>query len=285
MTRLISVGNAVVDLIARVPRLPASGEDVTADASTLAVGGSATTMIAARRQGIAAAYGGAHGTGPFGDRVRAALAAEGIELVQPPVPDADTGWDVALIEPGGERSFVTAVGAEAWIDDAMLAGLVPGDGDLVHVSGYGLARRPSGPAIARWVTALPATITVFFDPGPLIAQLDPALLDAVTDRADWWSGNEREAAHPSAGRARRLIVRLGADGCVVDGERVPGFAVDAIDLNGAGDVHAGVFLAALAAGTAPTDAARRANAAAAIAVTRPGPAVPTRVEVDALLAQ
>ncbi len=68
------------------------------------------------------------------------------------------------------------------------------------------------------------------------------------------------------------------------GVPVPGFAVDAVDLNGAGDVHTGVFLAGLAARLSPVDAARRANAAAAIAVTRHGPAVPSRVEVDALLA-
>jgi sugar/nucleoside kinase (ribokinase family) len=59
-------------------------------------------------------------------------------------------------------------------------------------------------------------------------------------------------------------------------------AVHAVDTTGAGDAHAGVFLAALADGLSPADAARRANAAAALAVTRPGPATsPTRAELDA----
>ena len=284
MTRLISVGNAVVDLVAEVARLPASGDDVTASGSSLAVGGSATTMIAARRQGMAVAYGGAHGTGLFGDLVRAVLAAESIDVLQRPIGDADTGWNIAIIEPDGERSFITTVGAEAHLDDAALTAVEPSGGDVVHVSGYGLARRPSGPAIARWVSALPEAVIVFFDPGPLIAELDPALLDAVTGRADWWSGNEREAEHRSASGGRHLIVRTGADGCRVDGEHVPGFRVRAVDLNGAGDVHAGVFIAAVAAGASAVDAALRANAAAAIAVTRTGPAVPSRGEVDALLA-
>jgi sugar/nucleoside kinase (ribokinase family) len=48
--------------------------------------------------------------------------------------------------------------------------------------------------------------------------------------------------------------------------------VDAVDLNGAGDAHTGAFMAALAQGLAPAAAARRANAAAAMAVTAPGPA-------------
>jgi sugar/nucleoside kinase (ribokinase family) len=67
---------------------------------------------------------------------------------------------------------------------------------------------------------------------------------------------------------------------------VPAPSVVAVDTTGAGDAHAGVFLAALADGLSPADAARRANAAAALAVTRPGPATaPTRAELDAWLAR
>ncbi|WP_431280453.1 PfkB family carbohydrate kinase [Leifsonia poae] len=67
---------------------------------------------------------------------------------------------------------------------------------------------------------------------------------------------------------------------------MPGFSVDAVDTNGAGDAHGGVLAAALSRGAGMLDAARRANAAAAIAVTRSGPATaPTSAEIDALLAR
>ena len=87
-----------------------------------------------------------------------------------------------------------------------------------------------------------------------------------------------------------LVVRDGPNGCWVSrqgkSEPVPGFKVNAVDSNGAGDAHAGVFLAGLAKGLQPVHAARRANAAAALAVTRWGPATsPAAAEVDALLAQ
>ena len=60
----------------------------------------------------------------------------------------------------------------------------------------------------------------------------------------------------------------------------------AVDTTGAGDAHSGVFLAGLAAALSPGAAARRANAAAALVVTRPGPAVsPSRAELDAFLAE
>jgi sugar/nucleoside kinase (ribokinase family) len=61
-------------------------------------------------------------------------------------------------------------------------------------------------------------------------------------------------------------------------------AVTAVDTTGAGDAHSGVFLAGLAAGLTVGDAARRANAAAALAVTRSGAAVsPTKAELDQFL--
>jgi sugar/nucleoside kinase (ribokinase family) len=67
---------------------------------------------------------------------------------------------------------------------------------------------------------------------------------------------------------------------------VAGFKVRAVDSNGAGDAHAGVFIAGLARGLKPAEAARRANGAAALAVTRWGPATsPGTAEVDALVAQ
>jgi sugar/nucleoside kinase (ribokinase family) len=61
-------------------------------------------------------------------------------------------------------------------------------------------------------------------------------------------------------------------------------AVTAVDTTGAGDAHSGVFLAGLAAGLTVGEAARRANAAAALTVTRAGAATsPTRAELHRFL--
>jgi sugar/nucleoside kinase (ribokinase family) len=66
---------------------------------------------------------------------------------------------------------------------------------------------------------------------------------------------------------------------------VPGFPVRAVDTTGAGDTHSGAFLAALAAGADEAAAARTANAAAALSVTRHGPATaPGRDELARFLA-
>ena len=111
--RILSVGNVVADLLAEVPVVPRPGEDVTAASSGVSAGGAFNTLVAARRQGLEAVYGGAHGTGPFGNLVRSHLEREDIGVLQPPVPDVDTGWDVALTDAAGERTFNTTVGAEA----------------------------------------------------------------------------------------------------------------------------------------------------------------------------
>jgi sugar/nucleoside kinase (ribokinase family) len=299
--RLVSLGDVVVDIVTRIGALPQRGADVLATEASITTGGGAfNTMVAATRQGLPAMYGGAHGTGPFGDLARSALAREGIRVALEPVPDADTGFDVAMIEDSGERTFVTVVGAEAQLTTERIDGVEFETDDAVHISGYGLLQAANRLAIVGRLADLEGT--VLFDPGPLGHEIPAFDLDAVLIRADWWSGNRREAqlatglgdpaaaAHAIAARSRGgVIVRLGPDGCIItkagkEAEHIPGYAVDVIDTNGAGDAHVGAFIAALGAGASPRAAAQRANAVAAIAITRRGPATsPDRDETDAFL--
>jgi sugar/nucleoside kinase (ribokinase family) len=302
--RLLFAGEAMVDLLMWVPSLPERGGDLLATSSGVAVGGGFNVMAAAARQGLPVRYAGGHGTGPWGDLVRSALARENVELLRPRDPRADTGFDVALVEPAGERTFVTSLGAESlpapdgW--DAIPA--VPAD--AVYVSGYGLAAPASGPDLGRWAARLPTGVTLFIDPGPLVADIPPSILDPVLERADWWSCNQREATlltgtDQPAEAARQLrtrlprasiMVRTGPAGCVLatgDGPltEIPAPRVTTVDTTGAGDAHAGVFLAALADGLPPAAAAARANAAAALSTTGTGPATaPGRDELDRFLA-
>ncbi len=311
VNRLVFAGEAIVDLLMRVPALPERGGDMLAESAAIEVGGGFNIMAAAVRQGLPVVYAGGHGTGPWGDRVRAALAAEGIGLLRAPDPDADTGFDVALVEAGGERTFVTTLGAESLREPGGWDMVRVEAGDAVYVSGYGLVPGESGRVLSAWAAVLPPGVMLFADPGPLVADIPAAVLDPVLARCDWWSCNQREAAlltgsGDPAEAARRLarrtgragvIVRAGPAGCVV-AERatgpeanrslavrhVPAPAVTAVDTTGAGDAHSGVFLAGLAAGLTAGQAARRANAAAALAVTRIGAATsPSRAELDRFL--
>jgi sugar/nucleoside kinase (ribokinase family) len=293
--RLVFAGEAIVDVVLRVPALPERGGDMLATSSEVAAGGGVNVMAAAARHGLPVRYAGGHGTGPWGDVIRAALAADGIGLLRPPDPDRDTGFDVAFVEPDAERTFVTHLGAETVRGQGSWDAVPAGPGDTVYVSGYGLAAPESAPALAAWAAALPSGVLLFMDPGPLAAQIPAEVLDPVLARCDWLSCNRREAAalaglSPArAGRAN-VLVRDGAAGCYVvlrgsaDPVHVPAPKVIAVDTTGAGDAHSGVFIAALAEGLPPVGAAARANAAAAFAVTRHGPATaPTRAQLDAWL--
>ena len=78
--------------------------------------------------------------------------------------------------------------------------------------------------------------------------------------------------------AKTVFLKLGAEGVLVsDGkrrEKIPGLKVKAVDATGAGDCFCGATLARLAAGDSIWDAARYANAAAALATTGYGAVEP-----------
>jgi sugar/nucleoside kinase (ribokinase family) len=304
--RLVLAGSVLVDAVLRVPRLPERGGDMLASHSVHTAGGGFNVLAAARRLGLAAAYGGGHGSGPFGDLVRAALAAEGVAPLLPARTDRDTGYCVVLVDSEGERTFVTAPGAEAELTDGqareVAASLRPGD--LVQLSGYGLVHPGSADRLTALAAGLPEGLVLCLDPGPLVRDIEPARLERVFARLDWLSCNRREAllltglddgaaaATELAGGLRSgagVLVRGDADGCwLVTGDstavRVPAQPVELVDANGAGDAHVGAFLALLGRGASPLDAARGANLAASLAVTRHGPATgPTAAEVATLL--
>ena len=177
----------------------------------------------------------------------------------------------------------------------------PGRATPSTCPGTAWSRPESGAILGAWAAALPAEVLLFVDPGPLIADIPAAVLGPVLGRCDWWSCNQREAAlltgasdpaeaarlpgraHRPGGRhrpGRPVGLRPGPprvrrrrrrpDPGAMSLSLIPAPAVVAVDTTGAGDAHAGVFLAGLAAGLPPAAAASRANAAAALAVTRAG---------------
>jgi sugar/nucleoside kinase (ribokinase family) len=292
--RLVSLGSVIVDLVLEVPKLPDRGGDVLASQRGMAAGGAFNVLSAAARLGLPGVYAGPHGTGPFGDLVRAALARERVDVLRPPNPGLDTGWTLALVEADGERTFVTVTGADALVDHEALRSIRYEAGDAVYVSGYDLAYPGAGTAIADHVGHLGDDQLVVVDPGPLVAQISTERLIAALNRADVLSLNERElealggldAVMQRVRPATVVIARRGADGATIltatsEPMTVPSLEVKAIDTSGAGDVHVGANLAGLAQGMSWPDAVLFANRAASYAVSRAGPAAgPTTKQLE-----
>jgi sugar/nucleoside kinase (ribokinase family) len=315
--RLLHLGNVVVDVVMHVPALPERGGDVMASGAQMTAGGGFNVIAAAARQGLPVAYAGAYGSGPLAALALAALAEEGAEILQQPKTGLDTGFTVSIVDAAGERTFVSSRGAEATLSSADLEAVRARPRDAIYVSGYGLVHPSNQRALVDWLGRLDGGNTVFFDPGPLVHLIPADVLEPVLRRADWWTCNAREAARvtgqqdplaaarslarragqrnspaelPSSPRRHGVLVRTGPAGCLVslrtaDPVAVPGFLVDVLDTNGAGDTHTGTFIAALAGGADELTAARTANAAAALSVTRRGPATaPTAAELARFLA-
>jgi sugar/nucleoside kinase (ribokinase family) len=301
-------GSVIVDLVLTVDRLPEAGGDALASSSLLTAGGGYNTLVAAVQDGMPVVYAGQYGTGPFGDVVRRALAELAVEVVQAGLPDQDSGYCVALVDATTERTFVTTVGAEGALTRGDLDRVPVRDSDTVYITGYSLAHPEQSGLLPAWVADLPPAVRVVTDPSPLVGDLDPRAWARLLARTDLLSANAREArlltglpspADAALALTRRVrpgghvVVRAGADGCWVAGpgigptaRHVPGFPVRAVDSTGAGDTHVAVLAAGLARGLDLTAAARRANAAAALSVTRSGPATaPLAADIDALLAQ
>lgn len=312
--RVIHTGQALIDAVIEVPTLPARGQNVMATSITRYAGGSVNVLLAAARSGAAGVQAGSVGTGPNGDLIRAALAAEGVAVCSPPIADLDSGVCVVMVEPSAERTFVTTLGAERHLTVASLATSEPAAGDLVCVSGYTLVMPQTRDPLLAFLGRLAPGVVVVLDPGAPFAALPPAIRDAMLATTQVWTSNLDEArgfvraGHPGRVDERGIatmdraalavgallpgavvIVRDGPKGCALvrDGELVvaAGFPQTPVDTNGAGDCHTGVLLAEVAAGRGWAEAVRRANAAAAIKVTRRGPATaPRSGEVDAFLA-
>ncbi|WP_114854490.1 PfkB family carbohydrate kinase [Brachybacterium sp. YJGR34] len=303
MPRVLHTAQALVDVIVEVDALPPRGGNANARSEHRYAGGAVTTLVAAARTGVDAVHGGAHGTGPYGDLIRAALAEDGVLLSDAPREGVDSGYCVVMLEPSAERTFLTVYGAERQVTASSLATLDPQAGDLVCVSGYSLFA-PTRDPLLEFLEALPEGVDLVLDPGAPFAEFDRDLQERVLARTTVWTSNADEARAvsgvddledtPLAIRRRLadravVVVRDGERGCLVfhhgRGTHIPAFPQTPVDTNGAGDTHTGVLLAERALGADWESAATRANAAAAIAVTRRGPrSAPRRDEVDAFLA-
>ncbi len=147
--------SVVVDVVLNVDDLPERGSDTYADTSTSYAGGGFNVMAAASRLGLRAVYAGVVGLGPFATIARDAMRDEEIVIAIPPIESVDTGFVVALVEPDGERTFLTSNGAESTLTPTQLEGVDIHSDDVVYFSGYALLHESNAQAILALVRRLP----------------------------------------------------------------------------------------------------------------------------------
>lgn len=281
------IGAAFGDVILEMACLPTSGADEIAHESSRQIGGCAFNVARAlSRLDTPVINGITVGQGTWGQTVEQAMAAESLPI-QLRDPTHDNGWCLALVEPCGERTFITVEGCEQYWDTTALSALLPAEPSWLYASGYEMTGT-QGEQLLAWLLNLPKYITPFIDPGPRIKAMSTSDLAALLARGALLTLNREEAnillGSPACAatvaqfcqrHSASLIVREDKHGALVgtpDGQclRVQPVVVTVCDTVGAGDAHGGGTLAGLACGMPLVEAVRLGNLVAAIVVSRPG---------------
>jgi ribokinase len=284
-SRIICLGDVMIDIVATLPGPLALGSDVHAPIRYVPGGSAANTAAWLAAAGAAVTLIGRVGDDAVGRQVQAELSATGIADRLQIDGDRPTGTCLVLVTPGGERTMVPDPGANAALD--------PGDLDPadftapghVHVSGYAILGGARPAALAALALARSAAMTVSVDAAsaaPLAAFGAEAfsellgsdlLLFANAAESQILSGatDPGEGARLLAARFGQAVVKAGAHGAYwSDGDGPVSFAAavavrQVIDTTGAGDAFAATFLAATHSGATPDDALTAANRMAATA--------------------
>jgi len=303
---VIVLGSVNADLVIRTPRLPAPGETVLGGEFFRAGGGKgANQAVAAARCALEpVAFIGAVGDDLFGREAIEQLQHENLDSRQlKVVADQPTGVALITVDESGENTISVAPGANA--------SLLPQDVLAIDEDIFRDARvfltcleSPVATVVAALRRARQAGLITILNPAPANTEI---LNEGILSLVDIITPNEGEAASLAAAdvsspeAVKRMAHRFRELGCgevlltrgpqgawIITEEQlrpVAAHQVQAVDTTAAGDAFNGTLAVALAEDRPLVEACHWANAAAAIAVTRPGarPSLPTRKEIESVV--
>jgi ribokinase len=289
------IGNAAVDSVIRVERLPRPGETIVALGASEDLGGKgANQAVAAARCGANVRLVAAIGSDVLGERIRSNLAREGVLTDGMMTSPYGTDRCVITVDRHGENTILSLIDAARHFDPIAETRIESwiGRGDLVVMQGN------LRPTVTRDCLALARSkgATTVLNPSPTSAaqDYDWTLVDLVLvnrgEAVELAGGEAEDAARELCRKgAGAVVLTLGADGAAFfsadDTFRAAAPQVIAIDAVGAGDVFCGVLIAANALGRGWRDALAAATEAASVSVTRKGvlASFPSREEMKAIL--
>lgn len=267
-------------------------------------GSAANTLVTASYFGSRAFYSCRVGADEAGEFYLSDLLAAGVATNSRALAELDsagmTGRCLVLVTPDAERTMSTFLGITSDLSHTEIDFDALAASRLLYIEGY-LVTSPSAreaavraKAFARErgievaYTLSDASMLQYFGDG--VAQIlgddGVDLLFCNEGEALQWSARTdlTEAAQAMRQIARRFCITLGARGALVfDGERFLEIAphpVTPVDSNGAGDVFAGAFLHAYAAGLGCQRAGELASLASARCVMQFGPRLPAQAHLD-----
>ncbi|CAH1650528.1 PfkB family carbohydrate kinase [Chelatococcus asaccharovorans] len=293
--RIVTLGNAFLDTIVYLPRLPTEPCKFRAN-NVLRTGGgiAATAAYATARLGADTQYWGRLGRDAAGDDILARLGVVGVRTdhvrrIEGGVSPIGT----VLVSPDGERMAFGFIGRDlsddaGWLPLDDLAGV---DAIMADYSWWQGAAAVFQEARERGITTvLDADVGDMDAVMQLLALPDHIVFSAACLERLSGSGDIEQGLRHASQLCRGVVaVTIGEKGFWwFDGERprhVPAFPVKAVDTNGAGDIFHGAYALGLAEGLDVEGAARLASATAALKCARGSgwESIPDRAAVDALL--
>ncbi len=193
--RLVLVGSIVMDVLLYVDHLPDHGSDVLASQCHISPGGGFNVLNAARQLGMKAAYGGIIGTGRWASGIQDALSEYDIDRLAVLTSEGDNGFVVGMVEPTGERTFITYPGCESMLQDEHLVQIEDKlqDDDTIYISGYEFLYPVSGPLLSDWIVHASQRWNIVIDPGPLVGELHDKSLVSIISACSLLTLNLKEA--------------------------------------------------------------------------------------------
>jgi sugar/nucleoside kinase (ribokinase family) len=258
--RVLVIGDVMTDISVALSGPIVLGSDRRAAISVQPGGSAATQAVWLARHGLHVDFVGRVGAADHAEQ-SGLFARQGVTPHLAADPSLETGRLIAVVDPSGERSFLTDRGANDALASEDAPDALIASADHIHISGYAFfAENPRATAISVIRRAGGKPVSV--DPG------SAGFLREVGAAAflDWIDGVKilfpnAEEAEMLAGSAdaavqrevltRRfplVVVKRGAAGAEVwRGEevfRLPAPVVPVVDTTGAGDAFAAAFLAA-----------------------------------------
>jgi ribokinase len=246
---VVTIGDALLDVIVRLNEPLAPGADAQAETRTGAGGQAANVAAWAAALGAQSRCIAKVGDDDAGRLVAADLETRQVELLGP--SDGRTGVVVSLVGPDGERTMASDRGlapelATEDLDPAWFAC------DCLHISGYALLASPIDAAAlyaADLARANGARVSVDLSAWTRIRDYGPGRfreqLEALAPEVMFATEPEWEIVGAAYGLAPTAVIKRGARGVLVLGEErveLPAPAGDVVDATGAGDALAAGYL-------------------------------------------
>jgi len=247
---LVTLGDALLDVIVRLGEPLSSGADALATTQTAAGGQAANVAAWAAELGSESRTVSKRGDDLTGRLVTAELEARGVEVVGPPL-EGRNGIVVSLVGADGERTMASDRGIAPSLsaDDLDPAWFAC---DSLHISGYALMATPIDGAAVRAATLARgngARVSVDLSAWTRIREYGPVRfreqLEQLAPDVIFANEAEWEIVGAAYGLAPTAVVKRGARGLLVLGdERVelPARDGEVVDATGAGDALAAGFL-------------------------------------------